>query len=127
MKDYIYSDIKHPLNITPSGNVELVYDEDAIVQSVKAILSTIAGERVRSPMGSNLIRYLFEPMAKNSENIIRNAMMKDIMKHEPRLSDLKIYVRANFDNNVYDVIVIATVSRVRRPIEFRTKLRSMAE
>lgn len=122
---YIYSDMKEPLTITSSGNVMVVHDEEAIIQSLKNILKTIAGQRVRSPMGSNVIRYLFEPMAKESENDIRDAMMSDIMKHEPRLSDLQIYVRANFDQAFYDIIVIATVSRLRRPIEMRTRLRSM--
>lgn len=125
--EYVYSDIKYPLTITDDGNVKVVYDEDSIVQSLKNILRTIAGQRVRSVMGSNVIIYLFEPMEKESENDIRDAMMQDIMKHEPRLSNLQIYVRANFEQAYYDVIIIARVSNIRKPIEMRTKLRSMGD
>lgn len=126
MKDYVYSDIENPLIVKQCGNVGIVYDEAVIVQSIKNILATIAGERVRSPLGSSLLRYLFEPMSKQAENQIRDTMITDIMKHEPRLSDLQVYVRANFDKNYYDVIVIAAIREVRRPVEIRTRLRSMA-
>ena len=126
MKDYVYSDIQHPLIVRQCGNVGIVYDDDVIVQSIKSILATVAGERVRSPMGSSLLRYLFEPMSKNAENDIRDIMVRDIMKHEPRLSNLRVFVRANFDENFYDVIVLAAVNEVRRPIELRTRLNSMA-
>lgn len=127
MRSYVYSDMKDPLTVNNSGNVDVVYNEEAIIQSLKNILKTIAGQRVRSVMGSNVIEYLFEPMDKDAEIDIRDAMMEDIMKHEPRLSDLKIFVRANFDGNFYDIIIIATVSKIRRPIEYRTQLRSLNE
>jgi phage baseplate assembly protein W len=125
MRDYIYSDTQHPLTIQPSGNVGVVYNEEAIKQSLTNILATVVGERVRSPIGSSLLRYLFRPMAKNSENDIRDVIIRDIMKHEPRLSGLEVYVRANFDKNLYDVVIIAQIAQIRRPIEVRTRLRSM--
>ena len=65
-------------------------------------------------------------MAKDSENEIRDVMTRDILKHEPRLSDLRVFVRANFERNMYDVIVVAKINEIRNPIELRTRLRSLA-
>ena len=121
----VYSDVKSTLNKTPNGDVEVEYDGDAVMQSIKNILSTVSGERVRNPIGSVLLRYLFEPISEDTADDIKTEIMTNIRKHEPRVRKLKVDVKPDPDKHVYIVTMTLTVDRFVQPLRYQTRLRSM--
>lgn len=125
MRDFVYSDLDSRLHVKNSGEIKIVYDEEVITQSIKTILSTISGERVRNPIGSSLVRLLFEPMTIDTARDIKQRMVEDIRRNEPRIADLSVFVRPDFDGNSYDVVINARVRQISRPIEIQTRLRAM--
>lgn len=99
-------DLDYRLRITPLGNVQEVEDEDVVKQSIKTILSTIPGERVRQPQfGSPLYEYLFEPMTPMTIDEIRNAIETALQNFEDRIVLRDVDVVPNFDRNFYEISV----------------------
>lgn len=122
---YIYSDVKSTLNKTPNGDVEVEYDGNAVIQSIKNILSTVSGERVRNPIGSVLLRYLFEPISEDTADDIRSELLSTIKKHEPRVRTIRVTVKPDPDNHIYIVSMSLTVDKFVQPLRYQTRLRSM--
>jgi len=125
-RDFVYSDLDKDLKIQPDGNIRILYDEDAIRQSLKTIMATATGERVRSTFGGSLLPLLFEPMDEYLEDTIRIEIERVITQNEPRVRVQGILVRANPDNNSIDVQINVRIKRINRPVRFNTRLRSFA-
>lgn len=124
-KDYVYSDAHKTLKINPSGNVDIKYDEAAIIQSIEMIFATVSGERVRSPIGSALIRLLFQPISDDTARDIHTMIHRDITQFEPRVEIRQLRVTPNYDRNYYDVQVQLRIKKIKRPLLFETRLRSL--
>lgn len=126
MSTYTYSDMKPTMAITKDGNIERIYDWDVIVQSVKTILSTVSGERVRNPIGARTIRLLFNPMSPDMARQIRNEIVDSILQHEPRVSIDTFTVTPNYDGNYYDVYMVLRAEGLSQRYSETIKLRSFA-
>lgn len=124
-QNHVYSDINSSLKVDSTGNFKVEYDADAVVQSVKNIFATISGERVRSRLGSSLLRYLFQPMTPDTADDIRAEIYRNIRQYEPRVRTLRVRVSEDIDGNLYRVTMNITIDRFTQPIRFQTNLRSM--
>lgn len=126
-KDYVYSDFNAKLKQKIDGDIEILYDEDVIVQSIRNIMATVSGERVRNPIGSGLIQYLFEPMDDDIADDIRISISNVIKKYEPRVEIARVSVRANYEGNFYDVVMELIIRNIKRPVRVATRLRALSE
>lgn len=124
--DFVYSDIDRFLTVRDSGQVLVHYDEDAVIQSLRNIIATSAGERVRSPFGGSLLPLLFEPMDEYIADDIQRELERVITENEPRVTIQSIIVRANHDNNSIDVQINVRINKLNRLTRFNTSLRSFA-
>lgn len=124
-KDYVYSDFHRSLRSDSSGNVEVLYDEAVIIQSIETIFATVSGERVRSPIGSALIRLLFQPMNEDTTRDIHAMIYRDITEFEPRVELTKLDVIPNYDMNHYEIKVRMRIKKIKKPILFEKRLRSL--
>lgn len=124
--DYTYSDFDSRLKITKEGSVMIKYDRDVIIQSIKTILATITGERVRSPLGSSLIKMLFEPVNQENVIVMKQKILRDIQTYEPRVDILNLQVQAYPDNNRYEVKMNLRIRKLGMVFPFKTNLRSFA-
>lgn len=122
---YTYSDMDSRLSITREGNVKVVYDEDAIIQSIKTILTTITGERVRNPIGSSLVQYLFRQMTPDTADDIRRLIRRNITQYEPRVTLNRVQVTPLYDQNRYELVIDLLINEIDRRITFRQNLRPM--
>jgi phage baseplate assembly protein W len=125
MNNAVYSDIDRSLKQDISGNYVIHYDADAIIQSLKTIFSTISGERVRNPIGSALIRLLFEPMNEENADSIRTSMIQTINRYEPRVNLTSVQITPDYANHIYDVKLLMSVKRLTNKVKFESKLRSL--
>lgn len=125
-KTHVYSDFKSDLSLTTGGTPVLLYDEDVIIQSLKTIFATVSGERVRNPIGSSLVRLLFQPMNMNTSRKIERELRKSIELYEPRVNIISLQVVPYIDVNVYDVVINMTIRNINKSFTFRNRLRSLA-
>jgi hypothetical protein len=126
MQNYAYSDFHPKLNLTSSQNVKILYDEEVITQSIRTILATVQGERVRSNFGSGLVRYLFEPISRETAEDIRAGLIQAISENEPRVDVNRVIVTPDIDNYTYDVQIELFISALSQRTIFEAKLRSFA-
>ena len=101
----LYSDIAFTFTKNPvTGDVALSYDEQAIIRSVRNLLSTRHYERPFNPdLGSNLDALLFEMVSPLTSLAIQKEIQLTIENYEPRAIVKSIIVNAKPDQNAYDV------------------------
>jgi len=74
-----------------SGSMTLSSDEEDIEASLKILLGTTAGERLRHPTyGLNLRQELFEPMNTTMQTLLRDRIKTSLLVFEPRIDVLSI-------------------------------------
>jgi len=124
MDSYIYSDVDTKFNFTKSTNVKISYDVDAIIQSLRSLLSTITGERVRTDFGGTLVRLLFQPMNDDIVNMMRYLITDAIAKYEPRVVVRSIVIVPDYDRLVYYVEIDVYIVALNTTASFNTELAS---
>jgi len=124
-QDYIYSDSDSKLKKESTGNIDINYDGDVIDQSVRTIFATITGERVRNPIGSTLVRYLFEPMTQDTVDDIKNEIRRALGKWEPRISLRTVIVRPEYDQNYYKVWIVYDIVGLTGQYQTQLNLRQI--
>ena len=91
---------KHPV----TDDVVVSRDASAIKQAIVNLLLTNKGERLMNPnYGSDIRRYLFEPLDYGTANQITGNIKSTIDTFEPRLSVLNLRALPNMDDNGFDV------------------------
>lgn len=116
-KQKIYSDIDLRFLPQPvSGDVSLSYDEQAVIRSVKSLLSTKPYERLWNPtLGSSIDTLLFEPITPLTGNLLKDEIVRTIQNFEPRAKIATLDVTAFPDQNGYQVSMFFYVGNNTTP------------
>jgi len=105
-KTKTYSDVDMRLSIDVDGSPKINEGAEAIMQSIKMILSTAPGERVKLPeFGSSLREYLFEPLNQDNANEIAHEIETSLATFEPRIEVINVGVKVDDINELYDITV----------------------
>lgn len=121
---YIYSDLHKGLKISSRGDVTLLYDADAVIQSIKTIMATVTGERLRNPLGSTLVGLLFQPLNKRTSEGVKDEIRRVIGKYEPRVNIVTLTIQADIDAHIYDIQIEYDIIGLSGRYNFETKLKS---
>ena len=115
----------HPrIDITPTGAIPLNYDADVVLQSVKTIFATVVGERVRNPIGTRILRLLFQRMDYDLARQIREELVGAISTYEPRAEIRSFTLTPNFDANSYEAVLVLGIAGIQNTQTLRTRLRT---
>lgn len=88
----------HPV----TKDVVKVYDDNAIIASLKHLLFTNFYEKPFQPdVGSNLRGLLFENADSFTANRIQRSIVETIQNYEPRVKVIRLTVKPNVDQNSY--------------------------
>jgi phage baseplate assembly protein W len=117
---YTYADLfldiqEEPMGI--SGNylpvrgsgrdIKVAYDFNAIRNSIYNLFNTIPGERILLPdYGSDLRRYIFEPVTDLRGTLIGREIYTAITRWEPRVTVINIDVVGHIDAQEYDITIV---------------------
>jgi phage baseplate assembly protein W len=101
----IYSDIDFTFTKKPvTGDVALSFDDQAVIRSIRNLLSTNHFERPFNPdLGSNLNAILFEMVSPLSAASLEREIATMIDNYEPRAQVNEIVVTPLPDKNAYNV------------------------
>lgn len=104
---------KHPV----TKDVSKVVNENAIATSIRNLLLTSHYERPFNPdLGSNLKKFLFEPIDNVTTSLIQDSIFETIKNFEPRVTVSEVVAAPNFDEQRYDVYVTFFVKNTIEPI-----------
>ena len=117
-----WSDMVPDMRIDQAGNVRVVRNSEAIQQSLKNILSTVQGERVRSDIGAGLNFLLFESVDDDTAEDIRETMTYAIERYENRINLLGVTVIPYPDENYYEIVIRFRERNSISPQEMRSFL-----
>ena len=88
--------IAFPLRLTPEGRLAWSAGEANVRESVRILLLTAQGERLRRPdYGAGLERFLFEPNTTTTWRAIEEVIRRQLAKWEPRVQVEAIKVSAD--------------------------------
>ena len=119
-------DLDFRLRVTPRGSLKIIEGEDVIKQSIKTILSTIPGERVRHPeFGSQVYSLLFEPMDDMTVIEIQDSIERALQNFENRIVLRRVRVIPNFNNNTYTIDINYFNNLTQRTGRFQAQMRSI--
>ena len=103
---------KHPV----TDDVVVSRDASAIKQAIVNLLMTNKGERLMNPdYGSDIRRYLFEPLDYGTSQQIVGGIQTAIEKYEPRIGSRNLSARPNRDDNDYDVEMTYVIRGTDQP------------
>lgn len=104
---------KHPVTKDVSKKV----NENAIASAIRNLLLTSHYERPFNPdLGSNLKKFLFEPIDNVTTSLIQDSIFETIKNYEPRVTVEEIVATPNYDLQRYDVYVTFFVKNTVEPI-----------
>lgn len=104
---------KHPVTKDVSRKV----NENAIATAIRNLLLTSHYERPFNPdLGSNLKKFLFEPIDNVTTSLIQDSIFETIKNYEPRVTVEEVVAAPNYDMQRYDVYVTFFVKNTAEPI-----------
>ena len=114
---HIYSDLDLTFRKTPStGDVSMKYDEQAVIKSIRNLLSTNLYERLFQPnVGSSLNKLLFEPVSPLTASLIEDEIARMINNYEPRATISQLFVQASPDSNSFNVSLFVLIGNITIP------------
>jgi phage baseplate assembly protein W len=99
-------------------DIQVDYDLDAILNSLRNIFKTRPGERFLVPtFGCNLDRYLFQPVSDATANSIGDEIVRAVTTWEPRVTIRVVNVTGYPDIHQYDVTISLIINDIKRLID----------
>lgn len=113
----IYSDIDFTFTKKPvTGDVALSFDDQAVIRSIRNLLSTNYFERPFNPdLGSNLNAILFELVSPLTAASLEKEIATMIDNYEPRARVNEVIVTPQPDNNAYSVYLSFYIENATLP------------
>lgn len=120
-KGYIYKDLALDLALSYTNSGELFkandqldlkpsYDQEAVMNSLRNLLSTTPGEKLLNPTyGLDLRSFLFDPVSDTRAYFIGNKIYDGITTQEPRVKINTISVIAVIESQEYDITLNISV------------------
>ena len=103
-----FKDISMTFQINPL-NSDLIglKNESSISRSIRNIVFTLPGEKFfNENFGSRISRTLFENVDDISASVITDEIKNSIQNYEPRVELIDVQSIPDYDNGVFDVIII---------------------
>jgi phage baseplate assembly protein W len=113
-----YSDFDLDFDAHPvTKDVSKKLNENAITQSVRNLLLTSHYERPFKPeLGSNLKKFLFEPIDNITTSLIQDAIWYTLTNYEPRIEIQEVVASPNYEENRYDITMSFFIKNTIDPI-----------
>ena len=116
-KDLAYSMFANPM----SGDIGKKTGADAVKQAIVAILKTNHHERLFDPeFGTDIRGSLFEQMNPITEQRLKKEVESALARHEPRAEVLGVSVKAQEEQNRYEISVVFNVASEAEPQKLTT-------
>ena len=117
-----YKDLSYSLFANPmSGDVGKKTGAAAVKGAIVSILKTNYNERLFDPeFGTDIRGSLFEPMNPLTEQRMKKKIEVALARHEPRAEVLGISVRAQEEQNRYEISILFNVASVAETQELTT-------
>jgi phage baseplate assembly protein W len=103
-----FKDISMSFKINPlNDDLIAIKNASAISRSIRNIVFTVPGEKFfQEDFGSDISQSLFENFDDLTATTIRDQIESSIERFEPRVNLRNVKVNPNFDQNLFNVIIV---------------------
>lgn len=117
ISDKIYSDLDLRFQPQPGKrDVSFSYNEQAVIRSIKNLLSTSPFERPFNPnLGSQIDKLLFEPCTPLTASLLEDEIVRTINNFEPRATIASMDIIPYPDQNAYHVSMFFYIGNQTTP------------
>jgi phage baseplate assembly protein W len=84
-RSFLGSGWAFPVCLDAAGAVALVEGDEDVRQSIRIILGTNLGERIRMDFGSGIQAFVFEPISTTTLTLLRARVEEALVRWEPRI------------------------------------------
>ena len=121
---YLFKDVKFDLEMTRFGKPELyseqtlkdideLQDGQAVINSVKNILTTTPGQKLLNPtLGLDFRSYLFEPVNTTTSFFLAQFIYNNLGVQEPRINLEGVKIEGIEDQNQYDIQITYSIPKL---------------
>ena len=120
-KQYVYKDLSLDLATTkvstpgfkspiPGADIKASFDINAIGNSLVNLFNTLPGQRFLFPeYGLDFRQFLFSPITVENGELIGRKIYNGIKTYESRVNPLQVKIKADDENNQYNITVILQI------------------
>jgi len=121
---YLFKDVKFDLEMTRFGKPELyseqtlkdideLQDGQAVINSVKNILTTTPGQKLLNPtLGLDFRSYLFEPINTTTSFFLAQFIYNNLGVQEPRINLEGVKIEGIEDQNQYNIQITYSIPKL---------------
>lgn len=121
---YLFKDVKFDLEMTRFGKPELyseqtlkdideLQDGQAVINSVKNILTTTPGQKLLNPtLGLDFRSYLFEPVNTTTSFFLAQFIYNNLGVQEPRINLEGVKIEGIEDQNQYNIEITYSIPKL---------------
>ena len=121
---YLFNDVKFDLEMTRFGKPELyseqtlkdideLQDGQAVINSVKNILTTTPGQKLLNPtLGLDFRSYLFEPVNTTTSFFLAQFIYSNLGVQEPRINLEGVAIEGIEDQNQYNIEITYSIPKL---------------
>lgn len=126
-KTFRYSDldmdfVAHPI----TRDVTRKYDVNAVLRSCRNLVLLAQFEKPFHPeIGAGIRRFLFEPMSMVTAVGLRDEIKRVIDQYEPRAKILRLTVKENETQNLYEISMNIEVLDIQVPVTLNVTLKRL--
>ena len=122
MQNKLFSDIDMNFTKQRSGDLDINYDDSAIINSLINISSTMQGDRRMLPkFAMNSYNMLFEPMDDQNASLLAEYIWDGIEMWENRVTIKEINVHKDYEENKY-IVTLVYITKQRPENELTIEL-----
>lgn len=101
-------------------DLQLIYNEESIIASLKNIFRTYSGSRLLNPeMDFDLSQYLFEPLTQTKAFFLGYDLMQMIPKYEPRIRVSSINVVVHTEEDCYEIGMVIEIPHLSKSFDMK--------
>ncbi len=114
----VYSDFDINLDMHPiSDDIVRITNENAIIRSVKNLVSTNFYERpFKHNIGCNIRKLLFENFTIDIQEILKQTIIETITSFEPRVAIIEVLITPYEDENALNVSLTFSILNREEPV-----------
>jgi len=106
-----WKDMSMELDTKNDGDIEDMTDNDAVINSITNIISTLQGSRRMLPtFAANVYGLLFDPLDEITAQEIGENMIGAIDDWDDRVTVKDLLIEPNYDQNRYDIEVTISIN-----------------
>jgi len=120
----IYSDIFTNFDVHPElHDLVIKKNEDSVKTAIQNLILTNKYERPFNPdFGSNIQKYLFEPMTPDVQEHLQNEIKSAIENFEPRARSITVVATPYIDQQAYVITITFYIININNPVTLSTIL-----